>query len=66
LKGVISLATFFTINRVLKEYQMELDKCNPESAAMLIRKIKPEVEVSEIMKALDQIKSSLGKKAASL
>ncbi|MFX0084800.1 MAG: CDC48 family AAA ATPase [Candidatus Hodarchaeota archaeon] len=65
LKGVISLATFSAINRILKEHQVELDKCNPESAAILIKKIKPEVEVSEIMNALNKVRDSLGKNTTS-
>lgn len=59
LKGIISLATFKTVNHFLKEHQKELDECSPESASDLVKKIKPEIELSAIMKALNQVKQNI-------
>lgn len=64
LKGIISLATFKTVNLFLKEHQKELDECSPELTSDLVKKIKPEIELSAIMKALNQVKQNMKKESS--
>jgi transitional endoplasmic reticulum ATPase len=61
LKGIISRATFFTVNRVLKKHQNEFEKSSPEYTKELLKRIKPKIELSEIIMALNQVKKTLNK-----
>jgi transitional endoplasmic reticulum ATPase len=61
IKGLISRATFFAINRFLQDHLEELNSTDPTKRAELINHLKPEITLSDIIESLNYFQPSLEK-----
>jgi SpoVK/Ycf46/Vps4 family AAA+-type ATPase len=57
LKGLISRATFVSINRFLQDQQKKLDGIHPDEMAKIIEKYKLEIEPADVTEALTFIQT---------